>query len=152
MPGSVSLTGQDTIQIDDFVVADLADGDAVMLDFPDDIVTVKPAKNGNVIAAENVLGRKCNMTIRVLRGSFSDKFFTSRFQEQQNNLAGFIQPKGTFVKNVGDGKGNVSSDVYQAEAGCFQKIPGAKSNAEGDTEQSVTVWQIVFGHAFKVIQ
>lgn len=149
---SVSLTGSDTIQIDSRILNDLADGDAVMLTFPNDLATVKASKNGNTIYAFNEMGRVTECTIRVLMGSADDKYLTSRMQEMINEFSDFILLTGVFTKRVGDGDGNISSEVYQFAGGIFKKQVDAKTSAEGDAEQSVAVYVIHFGSANKSIQ
>jgi hypothetical protein len=152
MNGSVSLTGTDTIQIDSRNLNDLADADAVVLTFPNDLAAVKASKNGNTIYAFNQMGRVVECTIRVLLGSADDKYLNSRMQEMINGFSDFILLTGAFVKRVGDGSGVISSDVYQCSGGVFKKQVEAKTSAEGDTEQSVAVYMISFGNADKSIQ
>lgn len=150
--GSVSLSGADTISIDGRNLADLADGDSVMLDFPNDLATVKASKNGNTIYAFNELGRVTEATIRVLLGSSDDKYLNSRLQEMKNGFSNFILVTGAFSKRVGDGKGNIATDVYQMSGGIFKKQVSAKTSAEGDAEQSVAVYVISFGNGDKSVQ
>ncbi len=143
---SVSLTGQDFVQIDDRILNDLADQDAVTMDPPNDLAAVKSGKNGNLIFALNETGRQMTATLRVLLGSADDKFLNSRLQEMKNNFSSFILLTGIFTKRSGDGLGNISTKVYQASGGVFQRQVPAKTSAEGDTEQSVAVYTIIFGN------
>jgi hypothetical protein len=152
MTGTVSLTGTDTIQIDSRILNDLADGDAVMINFESDLAAVKASKNGNTIYAFNEMGRVVGCTVRVLMGSPDDKYLNSRMQEMINGFSDFILLTGAFVKRVGDGNGNISSVVYQCSGGIFKKQVEAKTSAEGDTEQSVAVYVISFGNGSKSIQ
>lgn len=152
MPGSVSLTGSDTIQIDSRVLADLADQDAVMLKFPDELAKVKASKNGNTIFAFNEQGRVVECDIRVLLGSADDKYLNARMQEMKNGFSDFILVTGVFTKRIGDGAGNISSAVYQCSGGIFKKQIEAKTSAEGDTEQSVAVYTLAFGNGGRSIQ
>lgn len=143
---SVSLTGQDFVQIDDRILNDLADQDAVTFDPPNDLAAVKSGKNGNLIFALNETGRQMTATLRVLLGSADDKFLNSRLQEMKNNFSSFILLTGIFTKRSGDGLGNISTKVYQASGGVFQRQVPAKTSSEGDTEQSVAVYTIIFGN------
>ncbi len=143
---SVSLTGQDFVQIDDRILNDLADQDAVTFDPPNDLAAVKSGKNGNLIFALNETGRQMTATLRVLLGSADDKFLNSRLQEMKNNFSSFILLTGIFTKRSGDGLGKISTKVYQASGGVFQRQVPAKTSAEGDTEQSVAVYTIIFGN------
>lgn len=149
---SVSLTGADTIQVDSRVLADLADQDAVMMAFPNDLAAVKASKNGNTIYAFNEMGRMVECTIRVLAGSSDDQYLTSRLQEMINGFSDFILVTGVFTKRVGDGQGGIASIVYQCSGGIFKKQVEAKTSAEGDVEQSVAVYVIQFGNNSKSIQ
>lgn len=155
MPGSVSLTGSDTIQIDDRVLADLADGDAVHITYPNDVAVVKSSKNGNLIFAFNQTGVQVEVSLRVLLGSADDKYLNSRFQEMKNQFSDFILLTGNFSKRVGNGKGGatgIATAVYQMSGGIFKKGIEAKTSAEGDTEQSVAVYTITYGNNDRSIQ
>jgi len=150
--GSSSLTGNDTLQIDDRLLTDLAAGDVAILTFPNELAAVKTGKNGNTIYAANEMGRQADLELKVLRGSSDDKYLLSRLQEQKNDFATFPTVFATFVKRTGDGTGNVNNDVYQCLGGVFKKHIETKSNAEGDTEQSVSVYHITFGNVQRSIQ
>jgi hypothetical protein len=141
---SVSLTGNDISIINDRLLRDLADGDAVNLDFPNNLAEGKKGKNGNSIISFNEQGGMVTVTIRVLLGSPDDKYLNKELTLYKNNRAGYILLTGEFVKKVGDGQGNVSNIIYNMTAGFVQKYPNAKENTEGDTEQAVTIYQIVF--------
>jgi hypothetical protein len=146
---SVSLTGQDTIILGQTglaprIMRDLADGDTAMLELPNNIVEVKTGKNGNSIYAFNATGRTSTVTVRVIRGSADDKYLNARYNEYLNDRAAFPLLEGEFVKRVGDGTGAVTSDTYRLSGGVIQKFPVVKENVEGDTEQSVAAWTILF--------
>lgn len=149
---SVSLTGADVIMVDGRVLADLADQDAVVIAYPNDLAAVKASKNGNTIYAFNETGRLVDCTIRVLLGSADDKYLNSRMQEMKNAFSDFILLTGAFTKRVGDGKGNISSAVYQLSGGIFKKQIEAKTSAEGDAEQSVAIYMVSFGNGNRSIQ
>jgi hypothetical protein len=149
---SVSLTGKDAIQIDGRNLSDLADGDCGALSFPSDLGALKSSKNGNVIYAFNESGRQVELSIRLLVGSGDDKFLNSRLQEQKSDFSGFTLLTGSFAKRVGDGNGNLNTVVYQCAGGIFKKQVEAKTNAEGDTEQSVAVYSIAFGNGDRSVQ
>jgi hypothetical protein len=55
------------------------------------------------------------------------------------------------IKRIGDGKGNVTSDTYIMSDGIFTKEIEAKSNVEGDTAQSVSVYIIKFANSPRAI-
>ena len=73
----VSLVGNDTLQINDRVLLDLADGDVGALTFPNDIMGVKTGKNGNSLYAFNASGLMCELILRIIRGSDDDKYLNT---------------------------------------------------------------------------
>ena len=149
--GAVALSGQDTIILNNQVLVGLADANFVELTFPNDIANVKTGKNGNSIYGFNESGKQCEVKIRVLRGSTDDKFLNNLLTQQQLNFAGTILLIGQFIKKIGDGAGNITSDTYIMSGGVFTKIPEAKSNAEGETEQSLAIYTIKFTNAPRVL-
>lgn len=152
MPGSVSLTGRDVIVLDGRVLHDTADGDFVTLEFENDIANAKVSKDGNTIFALNQTGNLVKATIRVLLGSADDVVLNSRFQQLKNDFSGFTLLAGSFTKRVGDGAGNVKNVVYNLANGIFKRMPNVKSNAEGDTEQSVASYEILFYNQSRAVQ
>lgn len=151
MGNAVSLTGQDTVIVSDRVLTDFADQDCGMLEFENDLATVKTGKNGNSIYAQNTPGNQAKLTLRLLRGSGDDKFMNGLLQAQQANFSGMVLLTGEFNKKVGDGRGNITTDSYLTYGGIFTKIPGAKTNAEGDTEQSVAIYTVTFSNGVRAI-
>ena len=149
--GSAVLSGSDTLVIDDHVFNDFADGNVAEITFPNDISNLKTGKNGNTIYGLNESGRHAEFKVKVLRGSTDDKFLNGKLAAQQNNFAGFPLMVGTFVKKLGDGTGNITSDTYICSGGVFTKIPEAKSNVEGDTDQSTVIYTIKFSNAPRAI-
>lgn len=156
MEGSVSLTGDDTTMIGSRgaalrILKDLADGDTTILDFPNDLVAAKVGKNGNTIFAFNSTGKTVTASVRILLGSSDDKYMNARLNEYLNAPAGFILLDGEFVKRAGDGAGNIANIIYKLYGGVIQKMPVVKGNVEGDTEQAVAVWQIVFANTGRIV-
>jgi len=148
---SVSLTGKDTHLINGRVLADFGDGDIGNIDFPNNLVEGKVGKNGNVIYALNSTGKTCTYTIRVLLGSDDDKFFNSEMNRYLQDPASYTLMDGEFIKRVGDGQGNVNNVIYILDGGIIQKMPNVKENVEGDTEQTLSVWQIMFANTDRAI-
>lgn len=148
---TLAMSGNDTIMINNRILADLADGDCVDLTFPNDIANVKTGKNGNSIYGLNESGKQCEVKVRIVRGSSDDKFMQGLLAQQQANFAGTVLMIGQFVKKIGDGAGNITSDTYITSGGVFTKIPEAKSNVEGDSGQSVCVYTLRFSNAPRVL-
>ncbi len=148
---TVAMTGSDSLILENHVFSDFADGDNLTLTFPNDTAAVKTGKNGNSLFALNETGRQGDLKVRLIRGSADDKFLLGLFTQQQANFAAFPLMSGEFIKQLGDGQGNISADTYILSGGIFQKEPEAKSNVEGDTSQSVTEWMIKVAKATRVI-
>lgn len=147
----VAMSGSDTIIINNRVLQDLAEANVVELTFPTEIASVKTGKNGNSIYGLNETGKQAEVKIRVIRASSDDKFLNSLLAQQQQNFAGFPLMVGQFIKKIGDGAGNISSDQYIMSGGVFTKQIEAKSNVEGDSEQSVSIYTLKFSNAPRVI-
>lgn len=149
---SVSLTGEDTIQINDLVISGLADQSPTVLDFPNELAKVKSSKNGNTIYAFNDTGRSCKLTLRLILGCMDDKELDALRQGMINAFSSFTLLTGNFTKRVGDGQGGTNDVVYVCSGGIFTKTPGAETSADGDTNQSVTIYDIMFGNGTRTIQ
>ena len=148
---AVALTGKDTLIINNRSLSDLADADVATLEFPTEIASLKTGKNGNSIYSLNETGRQADLKIKLIRGSADDKFMQNLLTQQQANFSGFILMTGTFIKNIGDGKGNVLKDTYELSGGIFTKQIMAKSNVEGDAAQSTSEYMLKFSNAPRVI-
>lgn len=148
---TIALSGNDTIVINNRIFADLADGNVAELTFPNDIATVKTGKDGNSIYGLNETGKQSELKLRLIRGSADDKFLNGLLANQQQNFAGFPLMAGQFIKKIGDGVGNIKSDTYIMSGGVFTKPVEAKSNVEGESEQSVSIYTLKFSNSPRVI-
>lgn len=148
---SAALSGNDTSTINNHLFTDLADGDCVVLSYPNDIAQVKTGKNGNSIYALNESGKQCELIFKLIRGSNDDQFMNNLLILQQSNFAGWPLMIGTFIKKVGDGQGNIASDTYILGGGIFIKQVPAKSNQEGDPQQSTVEYHMKFSNAPRAI-
>lgn len=144
---TVAMSGNDTIIINNRVIADFADGNLAELTFGADIASVKTGKNGNSIYGFNATGKQADVKLRIIRGSPDDRFFNGLQSNQQNNFSGMVLLIGQFIKKIGDGTGKITSDTYILSGGVFSKQVEAKSNAEGDSEQSVAIYSLRFSNA-----
>lgn len=147
----MTLTGEDTIIINDAVLVDLADGDVGSLAFPNDVMAMSTGKNKNTIFAKDEAGCNAELVIRVPRASSTDKRLNGLFQNQENNFTGFVLLTGAIVKRLGDGAGNITYDTYPLEAGMFRRAVEASSNVNGNTEQAVSVYTISFALATRAL-
>lgn len=148
---TVAMSGNDTITINNRTFVDLADGMVGEITYPNDIANVKTGKNGNSIYGLNESGKQAELKIRLIRGGADDKFMNAILNQQNLNFAGFPLMFGTFIKKLGDGAGNIVSDTYILSGGVITKFPEAKSNVEGDTEQSVTIYTMKFSNAPRAV-
>jgi hypothetical protein len=144
---STTLTGQDVVIINGTVFTDVADGDWASIEFPNELAQIKAGKNGNYLYALNNSGKICNVTLRVPIGGALDKFLNNILVTMEADFSAFNLMTGSFSKRVGDGAGNVVAKEYDMNGGIIKKHPGAKANAEGTPEQSVTVWDLQFANA-----
>jgi len=147
----ISLTGDDISIINGRQLYDLADGDVVSLDAPNNLADGKRGKNGNSIIALNSTGKIVNVTIRVLKASPDDKFFNRQMNQYLNAKAAYVLMNGEFIKKSGDGAGNITSDIYTLGGGYVSKLPNSKENVEGDTEQGVTIYTLQFMNSDRII-
>ncbi len=148
---TVSLTGNDTLVIAGLVITDMADGDWFTLIYDNDLANLKRGKNGNSIFAENSMGLVGAATLRLLRGSGDDKAMNSLLQQQLQDFASFELLDGQFVKRVGDGSGGITPDTGRMAGGIFKRGVDSKSNAEGDTEQSVSIYRYEFADVQRAV-
>jgi len=148
---SVSLTGNDTLVIAGLVISDMADGDWFTLTLGNPLANVKRGKNGNAIYAENSMGLVGEGVLRVLRGSNDDKALDSLLQQQLQDFSAFVLLDGQFTKRVGDGQGNVTPDTGRLDGGVFDHAVDSKSSAEGDTDQSVSVYRMTFANVERAV-
>ncbi len=149
---SVSLTGSDVAVLNGRIIHDVADGDFVKLEFDTDLANMKVSKDGNTVFALNETGRLVKATLRILVGSADDVFLNSLVQQMLNDFSAFTLLSGSFTKRVGNGAGTVKNVVYSMANGIFRRYPMAKSNAEGDVEQSVAVYELSFRNQGRAIQ
>lgn len=145
-----SLTGDDSIIINDIPLNDFADGDIGSLSLPNNIFDMQTGKNGNTIFALDESGNNATLTVRVLMSSNDDKRLNGMIPKSKG-FAQSVLATGSVVKQVGDGQGNVSYNTYLLAGGMVQKKPDVKSNVNGDAQQAVVEYTIVFAEANRAI-
>ena len=145
-----SLTGDDSIIINDIPLNDFADGDIGTLSLPNNIFDMQTGKNGNTIFALDESGNNATLTVRVLMSSNDDKRLNGMIPKSKG-FAQSVLATGSVVKQVGDGQGNVSYNTYLLAGGMVQKKPDIKSNVNGDAQQAVVEYIIVFAEANRAI-
>ena len=131
-----SLTGDDSFILGAKAIQnDLADGDTVTIEFPDDLVSMVTGKNQNTIYALNESGNNFEVNFSILRGGAIDKYLNGLLVKQQQDFVSTVLLTGSFTKRLGDGYGKVSYDTYTLRGMVFTKKPSTKGNVSGDTEQ-----------------
>ena len=146
-----AIQGADTIVLGGMLLVDLMDGDVGSLEFPNDLVNVKAGKDGNTAFALNAAGRMANMKLRVVLGGPSDALFTTWMNWIEQDIASFPLISGTIVKRVGNGFLGMSLVTYVLSGGVVKKKPAMTSNAEGNTDQAIPVWEFTFAHAIRLV-
>lgn len=148
---TVAMSGNDALTLQNRIFTDLGDGDWGAITYTGDISVVKTGKNNNTIYSQNNAGLNAQMTLRLIRASPDDRFLNGLLAQQNANYAGFVLLFGQFIKKVGDGKGVITNDTYTLTGGTFTKMVEGKSNAEGDTEQSLSIYTFNFALAPRAI-
>ncbi len=143
------MTGSDTMSVNGRVLTGQADDNWGDLKFPNPVANMKTGKNGNTLYGFNATGKNCEQTLRLIRGCDDDQFLNGLLQQQVYNFAGFVLLYGQFIKKLGDGAGNIMSDIYNLGGGVIEKQTEAVSNTSGDTNQSVVIYMIKWGKAVR---
>lgn len=143
----VAMSGSDTITINNRLITGGADGNIIELTYPNEVAQVKTGKNGNSIYGFNASGRQCEVKLRLIRGCSDDKFMQALLNLMIGSFESFPLMISNFTKRIGDGAGNITSDIYILSGGIFQKQIEGKSNVEGDTEQSVAIYMMKFSNS-----
>jgi len=147
-----NLVSDGTLTLFDRVFIDFADEDISAVTFPNDLVTLKTGKNGNTIYAKNEQGRNANAVLRLIRGSGDDRFLQSKIAAMKASFADTELAFGEFVIRVADGEGGSVRDVYSLKGGVITKPVEGKENTSGDTEQGVSVYNIMFADSERSAQ
>ena len=139
-----TVTGNDSLILDGKVLNDLANGDCVSIEYPNDSVSVQKGKNGNTIFSFNSQGEIINVTIRCLVNGETDKYLNNKYIQYKQSPTSFVLLNGTFTKRTGDGAGNETKKVYNVTAGVISRPPSAIDSSEGNTDTAVAVYNLVF--------
>lgn len=141
MAETYRLTGDDSFILWGRAITDLADGDVVTITADNNIASSVVGKGGNVIVAKDEQGKKCTITLRVLKGSKDDLFIHSYYKTYEIDSTAFLMGNGSFAKRLGDGAGNIVFDTKYLSAVHFTRAPyDATWNVNGSTDQAVTVY------------
>lgn len=150
--GTYVITGADTLTINNKVLADFSDGDISAFTFDNDKWVLKTGKNGNTIYSLNEPGKNCKGVLRMMVGSSDDVYLQGLISAADQDPASVVLINGQFVKNLGDGAGNIVRDVYSLSGGIIVRNVDGKANVEGDTQQGVAVYNITFASATRSLE
>ncbi len=142
-----TVTSNDTLTLNGHVFADLSLDDVTTVSFPNDSITRKSGKNGNTIFAQNASGANADVVLRLNRGSSDDQFMQAIISQAPQDFPSTVLLTGTFVKRLGDGLGNVVSDVYTLSGGVISRQVDGKENVSGDTSQGEAIYNLKFANA-----
>lgn len=148
---TVSLSGDDTIQINNQVLSTLANQDPGHVTFPNELANVEQGKNGTTIYAQNPMGFVAELVVRLLLGGLDDQYLNSLLQEQNTAFSDFSLMTAVYNKRVGDGNGNILTVQYQLAGGIISKGIEVMTSARGDVNQSVAVWPLRFGNWTRLV-
>lgn len=146
-----TLTGDDTIIINDIPLNDFPNGDIATLELPNNLMEIATGKNGNTIFALDEAGNNATLTVRLLLSSNDDKRLNG-LVPPSDGFASYVLLTGSVTKQIGDGAGNISHNKYLLAGGMVQKKPAMKSNVNGDTEQAIVEYTIQFANAARAIE
>jgi hypothetical protein len=152
MNGITAVAGKDVLIINGQVLSGFADADAIKLEPQGPIAQMKVSKDGNSIYSMQYSGIVAKLTVRLVRGCFDDTTLNGLLQQWMADPATFVLMSGSFVKRIGDGKGGTTNEVYQLAGGVFESIPSGHSNMDGNTEQSVSVYTMLFRNDSRLMQ
>ena len=145
------LVGSDTIIINARTFSDFGHGEVGKITFATDIATVKTGKTKNGIIASNASGDQATLELRLLRGGADDTDLNTLLLSYKTDPISFVLLAGSLAKKLGQGDGNVTTDLFTLSGGVFTKNPEVISNVEGDVEQAIVLYTIQFVSATRTI-
>ena len=147
----ISLNGADTLIIGGRSITDNAGPISFEGEFPNDVATCKVGKNGNAVIALNNMGKMMNAKVYVLLGSGDDDFFNQELSRFEADPPSYVLLPITFTKRSGDGDGNAVPVQYIGQGGHIKKAPKTLDQAEGDSEQGIVVWEMVWPQVIRTV-
>ena|ERR1035441_6962801 len=147
-----SQTGNDTIILDMvFQLNNFPNGKIWVLSYDDTLVEQKIGKNGNSIAVYKQVGNKAKLILRTLRASADDILLESRRLLMKKDFPSFIPLHLSLAKRFGDGTGKIKTETHFCSNGLFSKNSEVETDVDGDTEQSVTSYEISFSSVIRTL-
>lgn len=134
--------GQDTLILNGYTYTSIGTGDAIVLDFPEELTQMDVTYNNQIIQARNARGSMATLTIIVPVGSGDDLQTESFATQVINNFVDTPFLQGTYSRITADTQGNLITTTYVIIGGTVKKIAGLKTNSTGDTTQLLSTWEI----------
>ena len=145
-----TLTGKDTIIINNIPLNDFANGDIGSIEVPNDLYTMQTGYEGNTIFSLDESGKNANLTTRVLLSSNDDKRLNGLLPNVEDFASNTLLT-ASITKQIGDGYGNVSYNTFLLAGGMISKLPDIKTSVNGDIEQAVAIYVIRFANGSRSI-
>ena len=142
--GITAVSGNDIFNLNGTILTGHADGDWVKVEPQGDVSQYKVSKDGNTIIALQYTGILVKVTLRLVRACGDDVLINGLLQAWLGSPKTFPLLSAEYIKATGDGKGNVTNEVYVLSAGVPKIIPQGHTNADGNVESSVTVYELWF--------
>lgn len=150
MGATYALTGNDVVTINSIPLNDFANNDIGSIELPNNLVEMATGKNNNTIFAYNPAGNNATLTVRVLMSSADDKRLNGMIPVEKD-FERTVLCTGSVLKRVGNGNGGVSVNMYALSGGIVQKKPPIKTSTNGDTDQAVVEYTVIFAYANRII-
>lgn len=145
------LKGNDTLTLNGRVLSCFADGEVVVVEYPNDGASLTTGKDGNSIYVNSPSGWNVNVTLRILLNSSDDRFLSLLQNQQEQDFSSFTLLFGNFTKKLGDGKGKTTKVAWELEGGIFIRRQDGRDNTNLETEQGVAVYNLRFSRAKRTI-
>lgn len=142
--GIAGVSGNDILTIDGTVITGHGSGDAYKLEPQGPISDMKVSKDGNSIYALAYTGIKCKLTVILIRGSADHIAMNGLLQSWIASPNSFALLNAEYIKATGNGKGDVTNEVYVLSGGTFEIIPGAHTSMDGSAEASEVTYTLWF--------
>jgi len=146
-----SLTGNDTLLLNNRLFNDFADGNTISITFPNEKTGHTTGKNDNTVFATNRQGSNVEVELRIIAGSKDDTWLNGLSIQQDKDLPTFELLNGSFTKRVGDGFGKVKFINYVLLGGVFRQNIDTNENLQGETDQGIALYRMVFAKGQRVI-
>lgn len=145
-----SYTGQDILKFGDRILTNFGDGDVATITYPNELHGMKAGKNGNSMAAHNEQGNIAEVVLRILKGSPDDKYLNSYVLAWKNHSDSFSPQTAEFTKIISV-DGGITNEVTSLGFMFPTRNVDTKDNVEGDTEQTISVYNFRAGKSDRAL-